>query len=192
MHACIPIFEETYSRLIHWPSLDEWQDLQGGWGKLPFAVGAIDGTSTEIYRPITEPQEQYYSGHRQYMLMRNIGQQLPFPDELFLLGDKIYQNRHPVLTAYTRQQIIRKPRNMQRKCRKLNRLITHYRVKVEHAIGELKKYKVMGTLWRHPRQRLTSVVTICAAFVCRRKDFILLLALVCIEPLNNHYYNKQS
>ncbi|CAG2248292.1 unnamed protein product [Mytilus edulis] len=126
IHACIPIFEETYSRLIHWPSLDEWQDLQGGWGKLPFAVGAIDGTSTEIYRPITEPQEQYYSGHRQYhcihtqvvisnegricyvecgflghqndaqqyMLMRNIGQQLPFPDELFLLGDKIYPNRH--------------------------------------------------------------------------------------------------
>ncbi|CAG2205556.1 unnamed protein product [Mytilus edulis] len=202
IHACIPIFEETYSRLIYWPSLDEWQDLQGGWGKLPFAVGAIDGTSTEIYRPITEPQEQYYSGYRQYhcihtqvvisnegricyvecgfhghqndaqqyMLMRNIGQQLPFPDELFLLGDKIYPNRHLVLTAYTRQQIVRKPRNMQRKCRKLNRLITHYRVKVEHAIGELKKYKVMGTLWRHPRQRLTSVVTICAVFVCRRKD----------------------
>ncbi|VDI35805.1 Hypothetical predicted protein [Mytilus galloprovincialis] len=64
IHDCIPIFEETYSSLIYWPSLDEWQELQGGWGKLPFAVGAIDGTSTEIYRPITEPQEQYYSGYR--------------------------------------------------------------------------------------------------------------------------------
>jgi hypothetical protein len=34
---------------------------------------------------------------------------------------------------------------------KLNRLISEYRIKVEHAICELKCYKVMGTLWRHPR-----------------------------------------
>lgn len=32
------------------------------WRKLPSAVGALDGTSFEIYRPKTEPQELYYSG----------------------------------------------------------------------------------------------------------------------------------
>jgi hypothetical protein len=37
---------------------------------------------------------------------------------------------------------------------KLNRLISEYRIKVEHAICELKCYKVMGTRWRHPRTNL--------------------------------------
>lgn len=30
------------------------------------AVGSIDGTYYEIYRPSSEPQEQFYSGHRCY------------------------------------------------------------------------------------------------------------------------------
>ena len=34
--------------------------------KIAVAVGAIDGTSNEIYRPLTEPQEQFYSGNRSY------------------------------------------------------------------------------------------------------------------------------
>ena len=160
IYWCIPVFREKYHHLIKWPNLNEWRNLQGCWPKLPFAVGAIDGTSTEIYRPQTEPQELYYSGNRhyhcihtqvvisnsgniyhmecgflghkndaqQFMLMRHIGQDLPFPDNLYLLGDKIYPNAHPVITPYTRQQIARKPRHMQRKCRKMNRLITEYRV----------------------------------------------------------------
>ncbi|VDI75488.1 Hypothetical predicted protein [Mytilus galloprovincialis] len=36
------------------------------WEKLPMAVGAIDGTLTEIYRPLVEPQELYYSGRRHF------------------------------------------------------------------------------------------------------------------------------
>ncbi|VDI60819.1 Hypothetical predicted protein [Mytilus galloprovincialis] len=36
------------------------------WEKLPMAVGAIDGTLTEIYRPLVELQELYYSGHRHF------------------------------------------------------------------------------------------------------------------------------
>jgi hypothetical protein len=52
---------------------------------------------------------------------------------------------------------------------KLNRLISEYRIKVEHAICGLKCYKVMGTLWRHPRPKLKNLVKICAGFVNRRK-----------------------
>jgi hypothetical protein len=36
------------------------------WPKLSSAVGAIDGTSFEIYKLRTEPQEVYYSGYRHY------------------------------------------------------------------------------------------------------------------------------
>jgi hypothetical protein len=37
-----------------------------------------------------------------------------------------------------------RPDNVRRKCRKLNRLITEYRVKVEHAICDLKHYKTIA------------------------------------------------
>jgi hypothetical protein len=52
---------------------------------------------------------------------------------------------------------------------KLNRLISEYRIKVEHAICGLKCYKVMGTLWMHPRPKLKNLVKICAGFANRRK-----------------------
>jgi hypothetical protein len=39
------------------------QSMRNNWPNLPSAVGAIDGTSTEIYRPMIEPQQHYYSGH---------------------------------------------------------------------------------------------------------------------------------
>ena len=95
--------------------------------------------------------ESGFLGHQndaqQFMFMRQIGNDvsLPFPDNCFLVGDKIYPNRHPVMIPYTRQQIARKPECLKNKCRKLNSLISEYRIEVEHAICELKCYKVMGT-----------------------------------------------
>ena len=52
---------------------------------------------------------------------------------------------------YRRQQVALEPANLQQKCRKMNKLITEYRVKIEHAIGDLKRYNVLGKLWRHKR-----------------------------------------
>jgi hypothetical protein len=41
--------------------------------------------------------------------MPDIGSdRLPFPGECVLLGDKIYPNRHPLMTHYTSQQINRR------------------------------------------------------------------------------------
>ena len=48
---------------------------------------------------------------------------------------------------------------------KLNRLITEYRVEVEHAICDLKHYKIIGTLWRHPRRKLKKIFELRGAFV---------------------------
>lgn len=64
----------------------------------------------------------------------------------------------------------RKPDRLQRKCRKFNRTLSEYRVLVEHVIGEVKCYKVIGTLWRHPRTKLKRVAEICAGLVCRRRQ----------------------
>ena len=62
----IPVFLRHLKRFIRWPTWQEWDAMRGIWPELHDAVGSIDGTSHEIYRPIVEPQEQYYSGHRQY------------------------------------------------------------------------------------------------------------------------------
>jgi hypothetical protein len=59
IYICLPIFEEYFGSFVHWPTLNEWLELRGEWQKLPLAIGAIDGTSSEIYRPQTEPQEHY-------------------------------------------------------------------------------------------------------------------------------------
>ncbi|KXJ29426.1 hypothetical protein AC249_AIPGENE27131 [Exaiptasia diaphana] len=40
--------------------------MMGNWPEFPSAVGSIDSTPHEIYRPITEPQRLFYSGHRHY------------------------------------------------------------------------------------------------------------------------------
>jgi hypothetical protein len=104
---------------------------------------AVDETSTEMYKPGIEPQEHYYSRNRHYhcihtrvvmtnhnvlcrilvscdirsmpssLCLRWIGIDLPFPDDLYLLWDKIYPNRHPIMTPYTRQMIVLEPANLQ-------------------------------------------------------------------------------
>ena len=45
---------------MQWPTIHEWREKRGSWAKLESTVGAIDGTSTEIYRPQIEPQELYF------------------------------------------------------------------------------------------------------------------------------------
>ena len=48
------------------------------------------------------------------MLMRQIEIDLLFPDDLHLLRNKIYSNRHPIMTPYTRQQVALEPANLQK------------------------------------------------------------------------------
>ena len=64
------------------------------------------------------------------------------------------------------------PGNLKQKYRKMNRLITEYGVKEKYAIGDITRYKVLGTLWRHKRKHIKQVAEICAALVCRRKQLI--------------------
>ncbi|KAK3106435.1 hypothetical protein FSP39_019847 [Pinctada imbricata] len=201
--AClIPIFRAKFSMYIKWASYNDWRTMRGVWPTLSSVVGAIDGTSGEIYRPQIVPQRLFYSGHRhyhaihaqvvvdnsgliryiesgfpghqndaqQFHIMRSIGQNSEFslPLDCFLLADKIYPNIHPLLTPYTITQIHRQPARMQRKFRKFNRLHARHRMIVEHSIGEIKRYCILRSLWRHPREELESIVVICAG-LCNKK-----------------------
>ena len=78
-----------------------------------------------------------------------------------------------IMTPYTVAQLAQKEDRMQRKCEKLNyyRTIRYYRIGVKHAFAELKQYKKILSVWRHPRPLLSQlhVVTICAGVVCPKK-----------------------
>lgn len=100
-----------------------------------------------------------------------IGHQLAlqFPQDCLLLGDKIFPNGYPLMTPYTVPQINRRPAHQQQRYRRLNTIISEYRVYVEHVIREIKMYKCIGSLWRHPRYKIRKTVDVCAAMAHRRK-----------------------
>lgn len=204
----IPWFQLKLRHFVSWPSLLEWQQMQGVWPRLEHAFDAIDCTSHPVCRPSNEPQEQYYSHHRnrhvihsqvivdngglirhvesgflghqsdaqQFYFMRAIGgPELPFPDECYLLGDKIYPNVHPIMTQHTSPQLRRMPPQRRRKARKLNRCISANRIAVEHAINEIKTYMSISTVWRHRRSLLPRVVYVCTCLVNRKKDLGIIM-----------------
>jgi hypothetical protein len=59
-----PILWQEIAPNVQWHSERHWRNLRGNWSTAPNAVGAIDGTSHRILRPSTEPQHEFYSGHR--------------------------------------------------------------------------------------------------------------------------------
>jgi len=65
IQRCVPLFDGALSTFVQWPSVEEWQAMRGRWPKITDAVGAIDGTSHEIYRPIDNERE-FFSCHRGY------------------------------------------------------------------------------------------------------------------------------
>lgn len=69
IHSVVPVLWKFFENQVSWPSIDEWNALRGTWPSFPDAVGCIDRTPHQIYRPEVEPQWEFYSGHRHYHLM---------------------------------------------------------------------------------------------------------------------------
>ena len=104
-----------------------------------------------------------------------IGGQLPSADNCALLADKIYPNRHPLITPFSGAQIRTMQGNLQPRALRLNSDVNSYTITVEHAICELKIYRCISGIWRHPRRRLSRTMKVCAQIVCRRKNIGLIL-----------------
>ena len=66
IYKIIPELWQYFQNQIMWPNNAEWTNLMGNWPEFPNVVGAIDSTPHEIYRPLTDPQRPFYSGHRHY------------------------------------------------------------------------------------------------------------------------------
>jgi hypothetical protein len=52
-----------------------------------------------------------------------------------------------------------------------NQLLSHYRIRVEHTLGQLKVYEVLTQVYRHRRERYNRVFFIVAALTNRRLGF---------------------
>jgi hypothetical protein len=52
-----------------------------------------------------------------------------------------------------------------------NRLLSHYRMRVEHTIGQLKVYEVLSQVYRHRREEDNDVFQIIAGLTNRRRGF---------------------
>ena len=72
--------------------------------------------------------ETGFLGHQNnaqhFMLMQQIGQQLPCLADCILLRDRIYPNSFPVVTPFSNAQLRRKAGDASRRARRLSRYIT--------------------------------------------------------------------
>lgn len=93
---------------------------------------------------------------------------LTMPDGLCLLADTIYPNTNTIVTKYTAAQINRMRPINRKKARKFNRILCSYRGYIERVFPSLKIFKVIGSLYRHPRWEMAAIVELCAGLAVRR------------------------
>ncbi|EDO39097.1 predicted protein [Nematostella vectensis] len=170
IYKVVPELWRYFQNQMQWPIDLEWTNMMGNWPEFPSAVGSIDSTPHEIYRPLTEPQILFYSGHRHYHCfntqliidnqgrlryvhagfmgsmhdatsyrrMPQIGPGLPLslPHGAHFLADRAYPDGVSLLTAVRAQQM---PKDM-------------------------KTYKCIGSIWRHPRWLMPICVELVAFF----------------------------
>ena len=148
------------------------------WEEFPNVVGAIDTTPLENYRPLIEPQRHYHcmntqlvmdnEGHIRFVqagflgsthdavsfrLMEPIGpgRNLDLPPNAKLLADKAYTDGGSLLTLVRANQMPLLNHRDRRRARRFNTILSKRRVKIEHVFKEMKTYKAIGEIWRHPR-----------------------------------------
>ena len=79
------------------------------------------------------------------------GQELDFPEGVFLLGDNGYANRWPIMTKFRANQIMQANQIEDRLAMSIfNNEHCRCRIYVEHAISYLKTYRAVKEVYRHP------------------------------------------
>ena len=76
------------------------------------------------------------------------------------------------MTPYTAAQVRQR---QTRKRKRLNRRIAQCRIEVEHIIRELKLFRVIGSLYRHPREKMAQLVELCGGLAVRKLSSIQML-----------------
>ena len=202
IYRTLPELWRYFQNQIRWPNVLEWGNLMGNWPEFPNVVGAIDSTPHQIYRPLSEAQRPFYSGHRHYHCMNtqlvidndgNIrfvqagflgsthdatsyrlmepigpGLNLDIPPNASLLADRAYPDHGSLLTPIRAGQMHLLNYRERRRARKFNRALAKRRVKIEHVIKEVKTFKAVSQIWRHPRWLMPICVELATLLAERR------------------------
>ena len=139
IHRVVPVLWRFFENQVSWPSIAQWNSLRGIWPSFPDAVGCVDGTPHEIYRPEVEPQQLIVNSlgnivflqagflgsmndASNFHLMERIspGTNYDMPHGA-VLADKGYGDVVPLLTPFRAAQIRPMPRHNQRLARRFNR-----------------------------------------------------------------------
>ena len=78
------------------------------------------------------------------------GRNLDLPPNAKLLADKAYLDGGSLLTPVKANQMHLLNRRDRKRARRFNTLLSKRRVKIEHIFKEVKTYKAIGQIWRHP------------------------------------------
>ena len=167
-------------------------DIEGLLKYFPEMKAFVDATEQEIPRPKNRRRRKnYYSGKKKKhtvktQIITNKGGLIfhktghvngkkhdyelfkkkhpPIPPDIELNGDSGYQGIQKGFPEIKSRIPIKKPRgkNLEKKDKKHNRKLSKERVVVEHVIGKMKKFNIMGTKFRNKLKRyddMTSIVT---------------------------------
>ena len=203
IHVVLLITLVHYQRYISWHSQRIWNTVRGTISDFPDVVGMIDATPIRINRPQGNLQRLYYRRDRgchflnwqviidshgyftygqagflghltdsgSFAMMPQIGHNSPLslPRNAYLMADSGYPMGYPLLVPFSRRGGRRRTVAMQL----YNRLLSRYRVHVEHCIGELKIYRCVSGRFRHRRWRISCVANIVMALTNRRRRTII-------------------
>ena len=96
------------------------------------------------------------------------GRNLDLPPNAKLLADKAYPEGGSLLTPVRANQMPLLNHRDKRRARRFNTLLSKRRVKIEHVFKEMKTYKAIGQIWRHPRWLMPVCVELVALLSERR------------------------
>lgn len=105
----------------------------------------------------------------QFLRLPNIGprEELDFPAHCYLLGDRGYANRYPIITPFRRNQLAGEPSDRNAQII-FNEELSRVRVKVEHTISFIKTYRAVSEVYRHNRDFQPIVADVCGFLAARR------------------------
>lgn len=169
----------TWPNLAEWRNLmGNWPELPNAVGAIDATPHEIYCPLSEPQRPFYSGHRHYHclntqlvmdnEGHIRflqagflgathdataYRLMQPIGPGLALdvPPGAKLLGDRGYPDGGVLVTPVRAGQMHLLNQGARRRARKFNGALSRRRVKVEHVFKEIKTFKAVSQIWRHPR-----------------------------------------